>query len=427
MHASHERRCAALTAAIAAEVFCDSHPTIMLMDLDQISATIRHIQKEAGYPATALHTVAIKANPVGKLLQVFRDLGMGAEAASLGELAQALHCGFPPEHIVFDSPAKTMSELRYALSAGVPINLDNFQELQRTADLISSTPELLPTGTSRQQLIGLRINPQVGEGSIAALSTGGAVSKFGFPLQEVRQQLLQAFRDYQWLNMLHLHVGSQGLQLESMINGIAAVWELLKDVEQQCGYNRIKVLDIGGGLSETLFQLHARLLKQRIPELFAPDCSVRLMTENGRSLLAKAGCAASRVEYTKSSGGRHIAVTHVGADLCMRACYLPETWALRVFLCDGTGRPKVAIEGANVTATGAAVGVGADSEAAAGSALTGLAGGGVCCTEGVVQDIAGPLCFQGDRLVVGRVMPKAAVGDYVVVADTGAYTLSMYS
>jgi diaminopimelate decarboxylase len=29
--------------------------------------------------AGALHTVAVKANPVGKVLQVFRDQGMGAE------------------------------------------------------------------------------------------------------------------------------------------------------------------------------------------------------------------------------------------------------------------------------------------------------------------------------------------------------------
>jgi diaminopimelate decarboxylase len=35
--------------------------------------------------------------------------------------------------------------------------------------------------------------------------------------------------------------------------------------------------------------------------------------------------------------------------------------------------------------------------------------------------------LQGDRLAVGRVMPKAKVGDFVVVADVGAYTLSMYS
>jgi diaminopimelate decarboxylase len=37
---------------------------------------------------------------------------MHVQAASLGELQQALHVGFPPDRIVFDSPAKTRSELR---------------------------------------------------------------------------------------------------------------------------------------------------------------------------------------------------------------------------------------------------------------------------------------------------------------------------
>jgi hypothetical protein len=50
---------------------------------------------------------------------------------------------------------------RYALSAGVAINLDNFQELQRTAEMINTTPGLLSPGSTRQQLVGLRINPQV--------------------------------------------------------------------------------------------------------------------------------------------------------------------------------------------------------------------------------------------------------------------------
>uniref|UniRef100_A0A383W8Q7 Orn/DAP/Arg decarboxylase 2 N-terminal domain-containing protein n=1 Tax=Tetradesmus obliquus TaxID=3088 RepID=A0A383W8Q7_TETOB len=399
MHASHSRRCAALSAAIAAGVFSDDTPSAMLMDLDQILATITHIQQEAGYPASTLHTVAVKANPVGKVLQQFRDRGMGAEAASLGELQQALQVGFPPERIVFDSPAKTRSELRFALSAGVAVNLDNFQELQRAADLLAAEPALI----QQQQLIGLRINPQVGEGSIAALSTGGAVSKFGFPLQEARGELIAAFQAHPWLNMLHLHVGSQGLELGTTMAGVAAVWKLLQEIEAACGKGRVRVLDIGGGLSvdfasddvpqETPFQKQARLLAASIPELFSPDCSVRLVTENGRLLLAKAGCVASVVEYTKSSGGRHIAVTHVGADLCMRACYMPDTWGLRVFVCDAKGRQK---------------------EGAAG-------------VEEVVQDIAGPLCFQGDRLAVGRNMPKAEVGDYVLVADVGAYTLSMYS
>jgi diaminopimelate decarboxylase len=34
------------------------------------------------------------------------------QAASLGELQQALRVGFPPERVVFDSPAKTITELR---------------------------------------------------------------------------------------------------------------------------------------------------------------------------------------------------------------------------------------------------------------------------------------------------------------------------
>ena len=41
-----------------------------------------------------------------------------SKVASPGELHQALHCGFPPHHIVFDSPAKTRAELELALSTG---------------------------------------------------------------------------------------------------------------------------------------------------------------------------------------------------------------------------------------------------------------------------------------------------------------------
>jgi hypothetical protein len=47
---------------------------------------------------------------------VITSLCLHAQAASLGELQQALQVGFPPERIVFDTPAKTRSELRWACS-----------------------------------------------------------------------------------------------------------------------------------------------------------------------------------------------------------------------------------------------------------------------------------------------------------------------
>jgi hypothetical protein len=160
-------------------------------------------------------------------------------------------------------------------------------------------------------------------------------------------------------------------------------------------------------LQESRFQEQARLLRARLPALWDPGCGVQLVTENGRSLLAKAGFVASRVEYTKQSGGRHIAVTHVGADLLTRACYMPDTWGLRVSVCDGVGTSK-----------------GVDAAAAAEQPAGGAAGGG---GGGVLTDVAGPLCFQGDRLAVAQQLPLTEPGDWVIVADTGAYTLSMYS
>jgi len=46
------------------------------------------------------------------------------------------------------------------LSSGVRINLDNFEELRRVAALVEKDPGHLRNGKA---LIGLRINPQVGD------------------------------------------------------------------------------------------------------------------------------------------------------------------------------------------------------------------------------------------------------------------------
>lgn len=308
--------------------------------------------------------------------------------------------GFESDKIVFDSPAKTVSELRLALNAGVRVNLDNSQELLRVVELINSRAVSVREG----QIIGLRINPQVGTGSIAALSTGGLISKFGFPLSEVREDLVAAFRDHPWLNGLHLHVGSQGVGLELVVEGIRRVWELVKEVEAACGAPRVQVLDIGGGLPVdyesdgpapvSQFERQAQLLRAQVPGLFEPNAP-QLMTENGRSLVAKTTFAASRVEYIKASGGRRIAVCHLGADLLLRTCYLPDTWPCRVFVCGPQGASKEEDQ--------------------------------PYVEAWETWDIAGPLCFQGDRIAVERQLPGICAGDFIMVPDVGAYTLSMYS
>ena len=56
--------------------------------------------------------------------------------------------------------------------------------------------------------------------------------------------------------------------------------------------------------------------------------------------MAKNGFIAARVEYTKTSGDRHIAITHAGAQVAARTVFMPEMWAIRLSAFDAQGRFK---------------------------------------------------------------------------------------
>lgn len=47
--------------------------------------------------------------------------------------------------------------------------------------------------------------------------------------------------------------------------------------------------------------------------------------------------------------------------------------------------------------------------------------------EWIAQDIAGPLCFQGDYITKNQNLPKIEADDLVVLHDTGGYTHALYS
>lgn len=100
-----------------------------------------------------------------------------------------------------------MAELREALALGIAVNADNRQELERLDALVAEAPTAAP--------LGIRINPQTGAGTIDALSTATATSKFGIALRDpgAREWLVRAFLDRPWLTRLHTHSGSQGVPL----------------------------------------------------------------------------------------------------------------------------------------------------------------------------------------------------------------------
>jgi diaminopimelate decarboxylase len=380
-----ERKASVAQAAVAQGLLAGETLLAGFVDLDGMRGAVGALH--ASFPDHFMHAFAAKAGCLQGILRALREHGMACEVASPGELAQAMAAGFAPERIVFDSPAKTRGEIEVALRHGMTLNVDNFQELDRVDAAMRAL------GGS-QAVIGVRINPQVGVGTIAAMSTATRTSKFGIALDDPgnRRRIVDSYRDRPWLTCVHTHVGSQGCPLELIAGGVGKAVALAREINATVGRQQVTTVDIGGGLPVNFesdevspsYAEYAAILRENVPALFSGDFKV--ITEFGRSIMAKNGFIVGRVEYTKLTGGRHIAVTHAGAQVATRTVFMPDLWPIRVSALDPQGRPK---SGAKVP-----------------------------------QDVAGPCCFAGDIIASRRPLPLLEPDDWVLLHDTGAYYFS---
>jgi len=386
---------AALSRALSKAVTCpgllsSADTAILFYDLSAIGARINELQRL--FPEGTLHALAVKANPLMKILSYANSLHTGAEVASMPELCLAEKAGFGPVNIVYDSPCKTREELEDALKKGVYLNADSFEELDRIGEILQNIKS--------NSAIGLRINPQVGPGRIKSTSVADGISKFGIPLAQNREKILQCYLKHPWLQGMHVHIGSQGCPATLRVGGIGRGVDLRLQVKEmlqtQSAPNRIRKFDIGGGLAVSYhpgqepvsMQHFVSILKSSCKELFSSD--YRIITEYGRYIYANAGWVASRVEYVKREPGYNIIITHVGADLFLRKCYNPSDWHHHITVTDKHGRIKTGIDHTTYT-------------------------------------VAGPLCFAGDVLAADLELPVVEEGDFLILHDAGAYTMSMWS
>lgn len=193
----------AVRQAVRDGLLGEDRPLAGFVDVRGMRDSVAGLHGAFGHVPDVLHTFAAKACSLVPVLRLLADAGMGCEVASPGELRLALDAGFDPARIVLDSPAKTRREIREALDLGVALNADNLDELDRIDAL---RPE------DCASVLGVRVNPQVGGGSIGAMSTATAHSKFGVALRDpgARTRVVEAFARRPWLTRLHAHVGSQG-------------------------------------------------------------------------------------------------------------------------------------------------------------------------------------------------------------------------
>jgi diaminopimelate decarboxylase len=375
-------------AAIGFEApgFCERVP---LESLAEREGTPLHVYSSAairsrlqGLQATlagldALVCYAVKANSNQAILRLMAEAGAGADIVSGGELWRCLRAGIPAERIVFSGVGKRREEIEQALDAGIArFNIESYAELELLQEVAA--------GRRSFARASVRVNPDVDARTHAKISTGKAENKFGVSMAEARSWFRSATRRPNVrMDGLHMHIGSQLLQLEPIRQGLARLAEFWRELVAE-GHG-IASIDVGGGLGVRYREGEQALAAaDYVAEIRAALAGFegRILLEPGRYLVAEAGLLLTRVLLTKKGEQRDFLVLDAAMNDLVRPT-LYDAWH--------------------------------DIERVAGD-------GG---REGVSYDVVGPVCETGDTFARARQLPRCEAGELMAIRGTGAYGMSM--
>ena len=321
----------------------------------------------------ALIAFAVKANSNLSVLATLARLGCGADTVSEGEIRRALKAGIPAGRIVFSGVGKTDAELAFAIETGVrQVNVESAVELDRLIAVAASK--------GARPEIAIRVNPSVGAGGHARITTGGATDKFGVPADEAHALYARASLSPHVTPVgLACHIGSQITSLEPLEAAFRALRTMT--LELRAAGLSVSRLDLGGGLGvpyhgqsdlpsiEAYVAMAARVLD---------GLEVEAAFEPGRLLAANAGVLLSRVIQVNERGdGRRFLVLDAGMNDLMRPA-LYDAFHDLVPVRPREGEPRL-------------------------------------------YDLVGPICESTDIFARDRRLPPMQAGDLVAFMGAGAY------
>lgn len=173
--------------------------------------------------------------------------GLSLDVASGGELAVALHAGFPANRIALHGNNKSIAELTAAVQAGIEhVVVDSMIEIGRLDDIAGAA------GVVQDVLI--RITVGVEAHTHEFISTAHEDQKFGLSLASgaAMAAVRRVFEaDHLRLVGLHSHIGSQIFDVAGFELAAHRVIGLLRDVIAEFGVDKtaqMSIVDLGGGL-----------------------------------------------------------------------------------------------------------------------------------------------------------------------------------
>ncbi len=361
-------------------------------DLAKIYPTPFHLYDEAAIRQNArnLNTAfsvfpgfreyfAVKATPNPFLLKILADEGFGADCSSLAELRLCETIGLTGDRVMFTSNETPDSEFCEARRLGAIINLDDVTHIDALVAATGSMPKT----------ICFRYNP-------GAAKAGNTIighpeeAKYGL----TRVQLFTAYARARELGAktfgLHTMVVSNELDENYHVETARMLFELVVEIKTRLGI-RISFINTGGGIGIPY------RLEQKAVDYVAIACGARKLYDQ---IIVPAGL--DPLAYNMECGR---CITGPYGWLVTRSLRQKETYRSYIGVDASMAnlmRPGMYGAYHHITV------LGKESSPATRT-----------------YDVVGPLCENCDKFAIARALPEIAIGDWLVIHDTGAHGHAM--
>ena len=323
---------------------------------------------------------AVKATPNPFLINILRDYGCGCDCSSMTELMLSEAIGVTGHDIMFSSNDTPVEEFKKAAQLGAIINLDDITHV----DIVEKTLGKLP------KTMSCRYNP----GGVFKISNdimdNPGDAKYGM----TTEQIFEAFKMMKEKGVeefgIHAFLASNTVTNDYYPMLAKVLFELAVKLQKETGAH-IKFINLSGGIgipyrpdqeANDIMAIGAGV-RQVYEEVLIPAGmdDVAIYTELGRYMIGPFGCL-----VTRAINEKHTHKEYIGVDAC----------AVNLM------RPAMYGAYHHITVMG-------KEDAPADHKY----------------DVTGSLCENNDKFAIDRMLPEIAMGDILVIHDTGAHGYSM--
>ena len=359
------------------EIITEQFPTpFHLYDEKGIREKARAVNAAFAWNKGFKEYFAVKATPTPAILKILQEEGCGVDCATDVEVLMSEKLGF--KDIMFTSNDTQAQEFVYARKVRATINLDAYEHI-----------EFLKNVAGIPETVCLRYNP----GGVFSLGTDimdhPEESKFGM----TKEQLMKGYKELKELGVkqfgIHAFLASNTVTNDYYPVLARQLFELALEIRKETGVT-LDFVNLSGGIGVNYrpeqepndIAVIGEGVRKVYEEILTPAGMghVKIFTELGRFMLAPHGHLITKVLHRKETYRTYIGVDASAANLMRPAFYGAYHHITNIT------RPDAPIE---------------------------------------VVDVAGSLCENNDKFAVNRELPRAEVGDTLVIHDSGAHGFSM--